>query len=184
MKYLYFSLLLLSLSACGEDDEALPSATTSPLSCCATAPLTGELDGSSFYLPTAFTPNGDGINAIFLVYAGNYIHEVVSLEIYDPSGRRMYRAERLVPNDVSRAWDGRYRNGVFEGYFTYRVKLFSVSGQLGTYVGAACSIRCIGTEGLIEAGNWEFCTFGTQQNGLGEPDLSVPSFEDERCIGG
>ncbi len=58
---------------------------------------------STFYIPTAFSPNGDGLNETFGII-GEGITEY-NLQIFNRWGELVFES-----NDVSRQWDGTYRN--------------------------------------------------------------------------
>ncbi|NND31592.1 MAG: hypothetical protein HKN76_03305, partial [Saprospiraceae bacterium] len=52
------------------------------------------------YIPNAFTPNGDGLNDAFIVYDGlALIEEIVSLDIFDRRGMKIYQAKNLTTNE-------------------------------------------------------------------------------------
>lgn len=52
-----------------------------------------------FYIPNVFTPNQDGLNDGFIVYdALNLIEEIISLEIFDRRGVRIYHTGKLPAN--------------------------------------------------------------------------------------
>jgi gliding motility-associated-like protein len=72
-----------------------------------------------FYLPNAFTPDGNGINDCFKVL-GNSILERFSLSIYNRWGELVYET-----NDHTACWDGSYKNqevpvDVYIFYLSYR----------------------------------------------------------------
>ncbi len=56
--------------------------------------------GPTFYVPSAFTPNGDGINDLLKVVAPG-IRQFEFLKVYDRWGRLVYNSA-----DLERGWDG------------------------------------------------------------------------------
>ena len=69
----------------------------------------------SFYIPNAFTPNGDGINDSFYVYgqSGVTVHE---FRVFDRWGEKVH--------DGAYPWDGKYKGEVCQpGIYVY---LFSI----------------------------------------------------------
>jgi gliding motility-associated-like protein len=60
-----------------------------------------ECDGSIF-VPNAFTPNGDGRNDLYRVFAR--CAELNSLQIYNRWGEKVWETE-----DINQGWDGTYR---------------------------------------------------------------------------
>lgn len=60
------------------------------------------------YFPTAFSPNGDGINDTFVPFASlTRVARITSMEIFDRWGESVFVNEDFAPNDVLAGWDGR-----------------------------------------------------------------------------
>ena len=77
-----------------------------------------ELDCSQLLLPSAFTPNGDGVNDQFGISNEFIIDELISFEVFDKWGGRVYYATENNPR-----WDGNFRNDpVMPGPYVYRVR--------------------------------------------------------------
>ncbi len=73
---------------------------------------------ADYYIPNAFSPNGDGINDYFTMYPGRSVHRVSHLRIYGRWGEEVYGASTLLLDLESRGWDGRFEgkpcpNGVY-----------------------------------------------------------------------
>ena len=67
------------------------------------------------WTPTAFTPNGDGINEFYLPILHNIIESSFELFIYDRWGKLVYQS-----TDVNRGWDGiRQDSGIPAEIATY-----------------------------------------------------------------
>jgi gliding motility-associated-like protein len=60
----------------------------------------------SFYAPSAFSPDGDGVNDRFMLFAGPDVRQIRSLQIFDRWGNLVYRTGAFLPNDLSVGWDG------------------------------------------------------------------------------
>ncbi len=63
-----------------------------------------DLDCNSIFLPTAFTPNSDGLNDTYGISNPYAIPELVTFEIYDRWGNRIFATA-----DPFQRWDGFYR---------------------------------------------------------------------------
>lgn len=59
-----------------------------------------------FYVPTAFSPNGDGTNDRFLIYAGPEVAKVRSFRIFDRWGNLVFFEKDFQPNAPQFGWDG------------------------------------------------------------------------------
>ena len=100
--------------------------------------LWGE-DGVPFYLPNAFTPNGDGLNDIFrAVPKYDYVSKY-QLSIYNRWGQQIFEC-----NDIDCGWDGTYQsNASTNGVYIYRIVYEEISqpGQSKTINGSLILIR-------------------------------------------
>lgn len=77
----------------------------------------------TFYIPNAFSPNGDGINDQFQIYPhSDYLGEFKWLRIYDRWGNLVF--ETATPDQQETAWDGTYKNKkVASGVYFYYVEV-------------------------------------------------------------
>jgi gliding motility-associated-like protein len=80
--------------------------------------ITDACNESTVYLPTGFTPNGDGVNDLLYIRS-NFISEVY-LTIYDRWGEKLFET-----SDVKKGWDGMYKGkqldqGVYGYYMTFK----------------------------------------------------------------
>lgn len=86
------------------------------------------------FIPTAFTPNGDGNNDRFMLYGGTGITMINAFRIFDRWGALLYEENNVSPGDETQGWDGAFRgkkapSGVYIYYFEVqfsdgRVELF------------------------------------------------------------
>ncbi len=79
--------------------------------------------GVPFYMPNAFTPNGDGLNDTFrAVPKYDYISEY-QLTIYNRWGQQIFEC-----NDIDCGWDGTYQgNAAPNGVYIYRIVYEEIS---------------------------------------------------------
>ncbi len=80
--------------------------------------ITNDCNENTVYLPTGFTPNGDGANDVLYIRS-NFVTEVY-LTIYDRWGEKLFET-----NDVKKGWDGIYKGkpldqGVYGYYMTFK----------------------------------------------------------------
>ena len=73
--------------------------------------------GTPFYLPNAFTPNGDGLNDSFkAIPRYDYVNKY-HLSIYNRWGQRIYET-----TDINRGWDGTYKGSpCILGAYVYHI---------------------------------------------------------------
>ena len=76
-----------------------------------------------FYVPSAFTPDGDGKNDFFNVKGWFIDH--ARLIIFDRWGEKMFETD-----DFEKGWDGRNRNNkrAEEGVYVYVIKAVDPDG--------------------------------------------------------
>jgi gliding motility-associated-like protein len=64
-----------------------------------------------FYLPNAFSPDGDGVNDFFFPQDSGDLLNVHVLRVYDRWGGLVYESTDLLPNAPELGWDGRVGRG-------------------------------------------------------------------------
>lgn len=79
---------------------------------------------STLYIPSAFTPDGDGVNDAFGAKGKNIIS--LKMKIYNRWGELVYETDKL--NDT---WDGTYKGNAITNtdVFVYTVNAVSVDGK-------------------------------------------------------
>jgi gliding motility-associated-like protein len=59
------------------------------------------------FVPTAFSPNRDGVNDALTVYAGGDVEKIIEMQIFDRWGEMVFVQKDFNPNDPVHGWDGR-----------------------------------------------------------------------------
>lgn len=89
----------------------------------------------TFYIPNAFTPDGDGINDTFFGQ-GTHIAEF-NIMIFDRWGELLFTSDNL-----NAAWDGYYRGTESKpDVYVYRVKLRDDMGAYHSYEGHVTLVK-------------------------------------------
>lgn len=95
-----------------------------------------NLDCSEVFVPKAFTPNGDGLNDIYEISNPFAIQELISFEIFDRWGGRIFFTDN--PFD---GWDGNFKGEtVNPGVLLYKI-IYICEGEEQTAVGSLTVIR-------------------------------------------
>ena len=85
----------------------------------------------SIYIPNAFSPNRDGINDYFTVYAGGAVERIQSLRVYDRWGEQVFEKENFPHNVEREGWDGAFRSEKMQvGVFVYYAEILLRSGEV------------------------------------------------------
>ena len=58
------------------------------------------------FIPNGFTPNGDGINDIFIPFGGEGVVGVTRFQIYTRWGELVHSATNFAAGDQAFGWDG------------------------------------------------------------------------------
>lgn len=98
-------------------------------------------DKSQLYVPNTFTPNGDGMNDVFMV-RGTGINTLKSFKVFNRWGEVMFERENVDVNDKTNGWDGNY-NGVQlpPDVYVYMVEAYCENGELLKLKGDITIIR-------------------------------------------
>ena len=87
------------------------------------------------YAPNIFSPDGDGVNDVFTIYARG-VTEIRSLQVFDRWGAEIFLVEHLQPNDELRGWDGRFRGKELNpAVFVWQAVVEFVDGEVEVYSG-------------------------------------------------
>ncbi len=132
----------ISCTSCTELTEAPNADTwyyltvTDPDGCSARDSLLVKvINDRNVFIPTAFSPNGDGINDQFFIHSRRPA-EIVSLQIFDRWGNLLFQNENTSTNDPIYGWDGRSRGRPMnDGVFFYLARLRFLDQQEVEYKG-------------------------------------------------
>lgn len=76
------------------------------------------------YIPNAFSPNDDGVNDFFTVFAGIGVLEISEFKVFDRWGELVFENYNFQPNDVTQGWDGTLKGeDMNPAVFVYFVKV-------------------------------------------------------------
>ena len=86
---------------------------------------------SRIFVPNIFSPDDDGINDLFTIYADTrQVLSVQSLMIFDRWGNMVFQKLDFLPNDESLGWDGRLRGErMNNGVYVYTARLLFTDGR-------------------------------------------------------
>jgi gliding motility-associated-like protein len=99
------------------------------------APVSATLPGSELWVPSAFTPNGDGRNDVLLVYGAGVA--TIDFRVFDQWGEQLFRTQT-----VGSGWDGNSRGKTQpSGVYIYAIDVTMTDGSRQTYKGAVNLVR-------------------------------------------
>lgn len=113
---------------------------TSTLGCDSTVYL--DIDYLKVYMPTAFSPNDDGVNDTFGLFANSSELTIVSLRVFDRWGEQVFSARDLSSEERTTHWDGTSRGKPApEGLYVYVVNVVLKNGREQTRYGEVQLVR-------------------------------------------
>lgn len=98
-------------------------------------------DKSQLFVPNTFTPNGDGVNDIFMV-RGTGIDKLQSFRVYNRWGQVMFERTNIDVNDKTNGWDGNFNGAQLPpDVYVWTVEAFCENGDLLKLKGDVTIIR-------------------------------------------
>lgn len=94
------------------------------------------------FVPTAFSPNDDGINDRLNVYGDQSVALIEFMRVYDRWGNLLFEQEDFMPNDTGIGWDGLddgERNST--GVYVYVLQALYINGRSETFTGDVTILR-------------------------------------------
>lgn len=95
------------------------------------------------FIPNGFTPNGDGINDIFVPFGGEGVVSIVRFQVYNRWGELLHSTTNFAPGDSAFGWDG-YLTGNTEApsaVYVFIVEYEFIDGKKSLYTGDVTLVR-------------------------------------------
>ncbi len=110
---------------------------TNELGCTAIADITVKVGKQrDLFIPNAFTPNNDGNNDTFTVFAGDNVRSIKSMRIFDRWGAELFSQINFQPNQETEGWNGNYRGRVMDtGVYVYAIEVEYIDGSVELHKG-------------------------------------------------
>lgn len=109
--------------------------TTNP-ACQVSLPVTVTVNPCPVAIPSAFSPNHDGINDWFTIVASSCVRQMKGLTIYNRWGEILFYQPDLPGSDLTPGWDGMYKGKpVNSGVYSYQLQVELISGDVSHYSG-------------------------------------------------
>jgi gliding motility-associated-like protein len=110
--------------------------------CTARATITINVENTAgVYIPTVFTPNEDGRNDIFTVYAGRNVQKINKMLIFDRSGELVYETQNIAIGGNA-GWNGRFKDQELNSsVFVYLIEVAFTDGTSKQYSGDITLLR-------------------------------------------
>jgi gliding motility-associated-like protein len=87
--------------------------------------LVKVIDALQVYIPNSFTPNGDGINDVFIAKGTGMKVENFSMDIFNRAGQDIFSTK-----DINQGWDGKVQGQyVKDATYIYDIKVVGMNGE-------------------------------------------------------
>ena len=88
------------------------------------------------FIPNVFSPNGDGLNDVFMVFAGQQVQKIRSFLVFTRWGESIFQANNFQPNDPVYGWNGVFRNQKMNsGVYVYFAEVEYIDGEVVLFKG-------------------------------------------------
>ncbi len=180
LTFIAFSIILFS--SCKDDEMSNEEAPMNIYeSCCEMPGVDITIGQGNIFIPNIFTPNEDGINDVFIIWADENIAQVEELTIKDKAGTDIFTQFSFMPNEFNFGWlpsETEAPNGLYD----YDASIRSLDGVVESVSGSVCVYRCKTETDSILVENIPNCQFSTQHDGEGGHDHLAPSLESAECF--
>ena len=94
------------------------------------------------FVPSAFSPNNDGINDIFLPFVGSRVARINFFFVYDRWGEPVHQVSDVAPNDLSAGWDGTFRGKLLNtSVFVWTAEVEYIDGTIELFEGDVTMLK-------------------------------------------
>ncbi len=94
------------------------------------------------YAPTNFSPNNDGYNDAFTIFAGVDVSKIKELQVFDRWGNQVFGAIDISPNDEAQGWQGTFRGQIAnQDLYIYKVVVEFIDGKSKNFSGEVSLLR-------------------------------------------
>lgn len=99
--------------------------------CVSTADIWVEVDNDNgVFVPSAFSPNDDGTNDVFMLYSSGAVEEIEEFMVFDRWGELVCQHKNVPPNYPAYGWDGTFLGTPMNmGVFVYYIKVRYFDGK-------------------------------------------------------
>jgi gliding motility-associated-like protein len=94
------------------------------------------------YIPSAFSPNGDGSNDVLMIFAGAGVAEIEIFQVFNRWGNQVYINGPFQPNDPLYGWDGKLNGEEMNAaVFVYVAQVRLITGEVVVLKGDVVLLR-------------------------------------------
>jgi gliding motility-associated-like protein len=97
---------------------------------------------ANIYVPNIFSPNGDGENDVFYIFADDKVQEIREFMVFNRWGESVHLFRNFLPNDPAYGWDGNFRGVALDpAVFTWYAEIEFIDGRVEVFKGDVTLVR-------------------------------------------
>ena len=152
-------------------------------SACRSRPVVDSIGNGNIFIPTLFTPDGNGMNDYFQISADTNIVSIDIFRITNVDSREIIYEKFDIVNIIPESgFDGRFNGAIIPMNFWYEFQIRSENDSIGIYSGFVASIPCIDTFNITTPPFYDGCAFTDQHNFVDGYDSQLPPNEIQDCL--
>ncbi|MEO1518287.1 MAG: gliding motility-associated C-terminal domain-containing protein [Bacteroidota bacterium] len=94
------------------------------------------------YIPNAFSPDGNNVNDVFMIFSDESVAKVHELRIYSRWGSQLFEVQDFLPNDPQYGWDGSYKGQTMNpGVYVYYALIEFKDGNTKQFKGSVTLVK-------------------------------------------
>ena len=150
---------------------------------CLNAPTAAQVGNGKIFIPTAFTPDNNGINDFFQIVADSNISQINSFLIYHfPSLDTVFNQQNITDIIPTNGFDGVRNDSINASLYFYKITVTSANNISQTFDGDVISIPCQEPLDLPAPTHLDNCAFLSQYDIINGYDSSIDSGETLDCF--
>ncbi len=175
-------LTFLTFCATSKDTDFEPGENLN--NCCFTEPIELNVGAGSIYVPTMFTPDGNGINDLFQISADSNILKIDTLTIFNQfSGDIVFDETNITEIIPENGFDGIVADTITATQYNYFLVVTSKDNVTMRINGFICSLPCEAMLNISRPDSLSNCAFPIQYDEVtGTYDENIESQEDLNCF--
>ncbi|MBK9336269.1 MAG: gliding motility-associated C-terminal domain-containing protein [Lewinellaceae bacterium] len=95
------------------------------------------------YVPNVFSPNGDGENDVFAIFAKpNTVKNIKTMQLFNRWGEAVFQLDNFLPNNPTVGWNGTFRGDPMNpAVFAWMLEVEFIDGVTEVYTGDVTIVR-------------------------------------------